>query len=92
MTAGTSGSGSHPTWSMSGTTADGTGSLVWTYDTGAGGWGNSELEDYCGWGSTVSPCSSATPNAAALGIQQDLRMPWVMMDLLMVWGSFRLWG
>jgi beta-glucanase (GH16 family) len=37
--------------------------LVWAYDTGAGGWGNSELEDYCGWGSTTSPCSTATPNA-----------------------------
>ncbi len=37
--------------------------LVWTYDTGASGWGNSELEDYCGWGSSVSPCSSASPNA-----------------------------
>ena len=36
---------------------------VWTYDTGAGGWGNSELEDYCSWGSTVSPCSTTTPNA-----------------------------
>src|SRR5215469_11959584 len=22
---------------------------VWTYDTGASGWGNNELEDYCGW-------------------------------------------
>ena len=37
--------------------------LVWTYDTGGGGWGNSELENYCGWGSNTSPCSSATPNA-----------------------------
>jgi hypothetical protein len=36
-TAGTSGSGSHPTWAMSGTTADGTGSLVWTYQASAGG-------------------------------------------------------
>jgi beta-glucanase (GH16 family) len=35
---------------------------VWTYDTGAGGWGNDELEDYCGWNSSVSPCSTATPN------------------------------
>ena len=25
---------------------------VWTYDTGAGGWGNDELEDYCGWNSS----------------------------------------
>jgi beta-glucanase (GH16 family) len=36
---------------------------VWTYDTGESGWGNSELEDYCGWGSTATPCNSANPNA-----------------------------
>ncbi len=36
---------------------------VWTYDTGAGGWGNSELEDYCGWNSSASPCMTAAPNA-----------------------------
>ncbi|HEX4031387.1 MAG TPA: family 16 glycosylhydrolase [Terracidiphilus sp.] len=36
---------------------------VWTYDTGASGWGNNELEDYCGWGSTASPCNTASPNA-----------------------------
>jgi beta-glucanase (GH16 family) len=36
---------------------------VWGYDTGAGGWGNSELEDYCAWGSNTSPCSTSTPNA-----------------------------
>ena len=36
---------------------------VWTYDTGAGGWGNSELEDYCAWGSNTSPCNSSNPNA-----------------------------
>jgi beta-glucanase (GH16 family) len=35
---------------------------TWTYDTGAGGWGNDELEDYCGWNSSASPCSSANPN------------------------------
>ena len=35
---------------------------VWTYDTGSGGWGNQELEDYCGWGSTASPCDPANPN------------------------------
>ena len=35
-TAGTSGA-THPTWSMSGTTADGSGSLVWTYQASAGG-------------------------------------------------------
>jgi beta-glucanase (GH16 family) len=35
---------------------------VWTYDTGAGGWGNNELEDYCGWNSSSSPCSTSAPN------------------------------
>jgi beta-glucanase (GH16 family) len=38
-------------------------SAVWTYDTGAGGWGNNELEDYCAWGSAISPCAAATPSA-----------------------------
>jgi beta-glucanase (GH16 family) len=39
-------------------------SLVWTYDTGNNsGWGNSELETYCAWGSTATPCSTTTPNA-----------------------------
>lgn len=36
--------------------------LIWTYDTGAGGWGNSELETYCGWGSSTSPCSTSNPS------------------------------
>ncbi|HET7346157.1 MAG TPA: family 16 glycosylhydrolase [Acidobacteriaceae bacterium] len=36
---------------------------TWTYDTGAGGWGNNELETYCAWGSNSSPCNSANPNA-----------------------------
>jgi beta-glucanase (GH16 family) len=35
---------------------------TWTYDTGAGGWGNDELENYCGWNSSISPCDSANPN------------------------------
>ncbi len=35
---------------------------VWTYDTGAGGWGNDELEDYCGWNSSASPCMTSAPN------------------------------
>jgi len=35
----------------------------WGYDTGGGGWGNNELEIYCGWGSTTSPCTTTTPNA-----------------------------
>ena len=36
---------------------------VWTYDTGSSGWGNNELEDYCGWNSSASPCSPSMPNA-----------------------------
>ena len=36
---------------------------VWTYDTGASGWGNHELEDYCAWNSASSPCDPASPNA-----------------------------
>ena len=34
----------------------------WTYDTGAGGWGNNELETYCAYGSNAAPCSPSTPN------------------------------
>jgi len=37
--------------------------LVWTYDTGNNGFGNSELENYCAWASNTSPCSTANPNA-----------------------------
>jgi beta-glucanase (GH16 family) len=36
---------------------------VWSYDAGATGWGNSELEDYCASGSSASPCSTGNPNA-----------------------------
>jgi len=36
---------------------------VWTYDTGNSGFGNNELETYCAWASSVSPCSAASPNA-----------------------------
>ena len=35
---------------------------IWTYDTGGGGFGNNELENYCGWGSNTSPCSTASPS------------------------------
>ena len=38
-------------------------SAVWTYETGAGGWGNNELETYCAYGSTATPCSTSTPNS-----------------------------
>jgi beta-glucanase (GH16 family) len=36
---------------------------IWTYDAGNSGFGNSELENYCAWGSNTSPCSTASPNA-----------------------------
>ena len=36
---------------------------VWGYDTGASGFGNHELEDYCAYGSTSAPCDPANPNA-----------------------------
>ena len=35
---------------------------VWTYDTGNSGFGNSELEYYCAWGSAAAPCSTASPS------------------------------
>jgi beta-glucanase (GH16 family) len=37
--------------------------LFWTYDVGAGGFGNAELEHYCAYGSAVSPCVASAPNA-----------------------------
>ena len=36
--------------------------LIWTYDTGNSGFGNSELENYCAWGSSTSPCSTTSPS------------------------------
>jgi beta-glucanase (GH16 family) len=36
---------------------------TWTYDIGTNCCGNNELEDYCAWGSSVSPCNPAQPNA-----------------------------
>jgi len=36
---------------------------TWTYDTGNSGFGNHELENYCAWGSSTSPCSTAKPSA-----------------------------
>lgn len=35
----------------------------WTYDAGAGGWGNNELETYCAYGSSTAPCDPKSPNA-----------------------------
>jgi len=37
-------------------------SAVWTYDAGATGYGNMELQDYCAWGSNLSPCTTSNPN------------------------------
>jgi len=37
--------------------------LFWTYDVGNSGFGNSELEDYCAYGSALSPCVASAPNA-----------------------------
>jgi len=34
----------------------------WTYDTGTDCCGNNELEDYCAWGSSASPCSTTSPS------------------------------
>jgi beta-glucanase (GH16 family) len=36
---------------------------VWGYDTGHSGYGNHELEHYCAWGSSKSPCDPKSPNA-----------------------------
>jgi len=36
---------------------------VWTYDTGNSGFGNNELETYCAWNSSTSPCDPGNPNA-----------------------------
>ncbi len=35
----------------------------WTYETGAGSWGNQELETYCSYGSNIAPCSAAQANS-----------------------------
>jgi beta-glucanase (GH16 family) len=35
---------------------------IWTYDTGTNCCGNNELEDYCAWGSSASPCSTTNPS------------------------------
>ena len=35
---------------------------LWTYDAGATGYGNSELQDYCAWGSNLAPCTTSNPN------------------------------
>jgi beta-glucanase (GH16 family) len=38
-------------------------SANWTFDTGSGGFGNNELEDYCAPSSNTTPCDSTHPNA-----------------------------
>lgn len=35
---------------------------IWTYDTGNSGFGNNELETYCSWNSSTSPCDPANPS------------------------------
>lgn len=35
----------------------------WSYDKGAGGWGNGELETYCEFGSKAGPCDGDQPNS-----------------------------
>ena len=35
---------------------------IWTYETGNSGFGNNELETYCSWGSSKSPCSTTNPS------------------------------
>ena len=34
----------------------------WSYETGAGGWGNAELQTYCAAFSSKPPCSATQPN------------------------------
>jgi beta-glucanase (GH16 family) len=34
----------------------------WTYDTGGGGFGNSELQTYCSPGMNTAPCNASLPN------------------------------
>jgi len=46
---------------------------IWTYDTGTNCCGNNELEDYCAWNSSISPCDPANPNAY-LGIDGYLHI------------------
>jgi beta-glucanase (GH16 family) len=36
---------------------------AWTYDTGTNCCGNNELETYCAWASTTTPCDPNNPNA-----------------------------
>lgn len=36
--------------------------MNWAFNTGAGGWGNAEIETYCAAFSDTSPCSSRYPN------------------------------
>jgi beta-glucanase (GH16 family) len=38
-------------------------SANWTFETGANGFGNQELETYCSYGSSQPPCDAASPNA-----------------------------
>ena len=46
---------------------------IWTYDTGNSGFGNNELENYCAWGSSTSPCSAANPSEF-VGVDNNLHI------------------
>jgi beta-glucanase (GH16 family) len=47
----------------SGGTNLGPSASIWTYDTGTNCCGNNELETYCAWNSSASPCDPNNPNA-----------------------------
>jgi beta-glucanase (GH16 family) len=46
---------------------------TWTYDTGNSGFGNQELETYCGFASAAAPCDAAKPNAV-IGVDGKLHI------------------
>jgi beta-glucanase (GH16 family) len=50
-------------FSNSGTTNSAPNQNTWTYDIGTDCCGNNELETYCAWASTTSPCNPSNPNA-----------------------------
>jgi beta-glucanase (GH16 family) len=66
----------------------------WTFDTGSGGFGNNELEDYCDPTVTpaISPCSNATPNAyiTAAGCPNSCLAIQVLSPAPNTWTSARL--
>ncbi len=64
-------------WSDEFTNATGTPTqpnpITWNYDTGNSGFGNHELENYCAWGSSTPPCSTANPSEY-VGTDGDLHI------------------